>query len=230
MSNLKWFDTPEFRNVCMANKLEAAINGDGNLVLICPKYPGKAIEEKLAGMIPKEQPWQIVEGASMGLLASLKVMLMMFGARNVLFTHHLDHRLILDIHNPPKSTALQPGSPLWDQIAGAMKSDEFVQTYQIRVDGEVYRDSDGYTKADDLPATPEEMEDDGDHRPLSEQAKESTQEFQRAQREPPKPVVKAKVEDNRFDYDREFLPKDVGTDVKILLESCNSVEEFLKNI
>ena len=39
-----------------------------------------------------------------------------------------------------------------------------------------------------------------------------------------------KINDDRFDYDRDFLPKDVGMDVKILLESCGSVEEFLKNI
>ena len=39
-----------------------------------------------------------------------------------------------------------------------------------------------------------------------------------------------KIYDDRFNYDRDFLPKDVGMDVKILLESSKSVEEFLNNI
>lgn len=36
--------------------------------------------------------------------------------------------------------------------------------------------------------------------------------------------------DDRFDYDREYLPADVGTDVRILLESSNTVEDFLSKI
>ncbi|MBE3145397.1 MAG: hypothetical protein IMZ61_15970, partial [Planctomycetes bacterium] len=38
------------------------------------------------------------------------------------------------------------------------------------------------------------------------------------------------VKDERFDYERPFLPEDVVTDVKILLETTGSVEEFLKSI
>jgi hypothetical protein len=233
--SLQWFDNPEFRNVCIQNKLEAAINGDGRLILICPKYPGKEVEEKLTGLIPKEQQWAIVEGISMGLCATIKVMLMMFGVRDVTFKNLPGHHIVIEIENPPKATATQPGSPLWDQLAQGLQQDAFIAnggSYQIRVNGEVYRDSDGYVKPDDLPTSPEDMEDDGDHRPLSEQAKENMSEFQQAQRRaqrntpPPKPAVK----DDRFDYDREFLPKDVATDVKILLETCGSVEEFLKNI
>lgn len=212
----------------MENKLEALINGEGSLVLVCPKYPGKAIEEKLGGLIPKEQPWAIVEGASTGNLSTIKVMLMMFGARDILFKNLPDHRLVLEVENAPQATALEAGSPIWDQVAHVIRSDEFVQSYQIRVNGEVYRDSDGYVKPDDLPGSPEmDMEEQP---PLSEQAKANMQEFQRAQREPPKPIVTAKVEDDRFDYDRDFLPVDVGMDVKILLESTNSVEDFLKSI
>ena len=36
--------------------------------------------------------------------------------------------------------------------------------------------------------------------------------------------------DNRFSYDRDYLPTDASTDIKILLESTGSVEEFLKHI
>lgn len=38
------------------------------------------------------------------------------------------------------------------------------------------------------------------------------------------------IDDGRFDPDRDYLPEDVGTDLKIRLEAAQSCEEFLKQI
>jgi hypothetical protein len=96
-----------------------------------------------------------------------------------------------------------------------LQRDPFTQAYEIRVGccqenpaGEVYRNSEGVS---------EEPDDGPVHRksPLLTAAKK---------------VKTPKISDGRFDYDKEFLPKDVALDVKILLESCPTMEEFLRNI
>jgi hypothetical protein len=38
------------------------------------------------------------------------------------------------------------------------------------------------------------------------------------------------LDDGRFEYEKDFLPADAATDVRILLESTGSVDEFLKQI
>jgi len=54
----------------------------------------------------------------------------------------------------------------------------------------------------------------------------STEELEAPQAE--QKSIMVEVNDTRFNDDRAFLPPDVSTDLKILLESTNSVEEFLK--
>jgi hypothetical protein len=127
------------------------------------------------------------------------------------------------------NTATQPGSPLWDQVIALLQQDPFTKSYEIRVGcchedpaGNIYRDSNGYARPDPVEGVPEENEVDEEPRPVHQESPLLT-----AAKKDGKAL---KITDDRFDYDKDFLPKDVATDVKILLESCNSIEEFIKNI
>jgi len=215
-----WFDNPSFRNICIENHIEPMMN-NGRLFLICPKLPDEKTAEALKGLIPKEVDWRFAEGMSSMIMAAIKVMLAMFGVPSVAFGFGEGGRVILDLPPLRKSTATQPGSPLWNQVASLIQRDPFTQSWQIRVDGEVYRDSEGYSKPDPIDGVPEDFEDEEDPQPVHQGSPLLTAA---------KKVKPPEIKDDRFDYDKEFLPKDVGTDVKILLESCQSVEEFLKNI
>lgn len=222
----RWFDNPKFRDLCIQNHIEPVISGDERLVLICPKLPDEQTASTFAELLPKDLDWGFSEGMSTVTMASIKVMLAMYGATRVVFQFVEGGKVVL-LMPPLKGTALQPGSPLWDQVVMILQKDPFTKAYEIRVgcceekpEGDVYRNSDGYAKPDPSNAegVPEENEVD---EPVHQESPLLT-----AAKKAPVP----KITDDRFDYDKEFLPKDVGTDVKILLESCNSVEEFLKNI
>jgi hypothetical protein len=211
----------------MKNNIEPVISGDDRLVLICPKLPDEQTAEAFAAIIPKELEWGFSEGLSTMTMATIKVMLALFSVPMVAFKFVEGGKVVI-MMPPLKGTATQPGSPMWDQVVGLLQRDAFTKTYEIRVgcteenpNGEVYRDSNGYTKPDPVDGVPGENEvEEGEpvhqESPLLTAAK--------------KGVKPPEIKDDRFDYDREFLPKDVGTDVKILLESCQSVEEFLQKI
>ena len=223
----QWFDNPKFRELCMQNNIEPVITGEDRLVLICPKLPDKQTASAFAEMIPKGMAWDFAEGLSTMTISAIKMMLAMYRVPMVAFKFSGDGKVVLMTPPLKASTATQSGSPLWDLIVGVLQRDPFTQAYEIRVgcceenpEGEVYRNSDGYAKSDpsNSDGVPEENEVEGpahQESPLLAAAKR---------------VPVPKITDDRFDYDKDFLPKDVGTDVKILLESCNSVEEFLKNI
>jgi len=215
-----WFDNPKFRDLCIKNQLEPVI-GNGHLVFICPKLPGKEIEEALAELIPKEFKWEFRERMSTMFEAAIRMVLMIYGVMSGKFQFNPNGEVILELPALKKSMATQPGSPLWDKIAGMIKQDAFTKSFQIRVDGEVYRDSDGYSKPDPVEGIPEDNFEDNVHpvhqeSPLLKAAKRVT--------------VPDDVKDGRFDNGRDYLPTDVGTDVRILLESTLSVDDFLNNI
>jgi hypothetical protein len=100
-----------------------------------------------------------------------------------------------------------------------LKKDPFVETFTIKINGKVVRDSSQYVGSSEPSPIDDEGDDDQEHsyQILSEAPRQSTR-------------TPTAVKDDRFAYERPFLPKDVATDVKILLESTGSVEEFLKKI
>ena len=223
----QWFNNPKFRTLCMQNHVEPVISGDDRLVLICPKLPDEHTYESFAELIPKDLEWGFSEGMCTMNMAAVKMMLAMFHVPGVVFKFVEGGKVVL-LMPPLKGTATQPGSPLWDQVISILQRDPFTQAYEIRVGcceenpaGDVYRNSEGYAKPDssNVDGVPEENEVDDE--PVHQESPLLT-----AAKKGPVP----KITDDRFDYDKEFLPKDVGTDVKILLESCDSVDEFLKNI
>lgn len=219
----QWFDNPRFRSLCQQNRIEAMINGNRKLVLLCPKYPGQEVEKQFKELIPEGQAWEIVMGLSTPIMATIKVILLMYGITDVGFKSLPGNKAIIEIFDvSKKNMATQPGSPLWRQVAAFLERDPFVQSYEIIVDNEVYLNSDGYAKAD----TPT----------ISAEGEEFDEESMSSPRHVSSPLVgrvrgsSLKITDDRFDYNRSYLPKDAATDIRILLESTKTVDDFLKNI
>jgi hypothetical protein len=220
LMNTAFFDNPKFRNLCIENRIEPMINGEDRLVLLCPKLPDDNIKDQFKALIPSDMSWDFAEGLSHTIISAVKVLLVMFGVPAAAFGFGPAGSGAVELMIPeaPKATATQPGSPLWDQVANLLQRDPFTKVYRIVVGGEVYRDSTtGYVKPDDFDGVSEDM---------PQPAHQESQLLTAAK----KGVKPPTITDDRFDYDKDFLPKDVGTDVRIMLESCNSVEDFLKNI
>jgi hypothetical protein len=216
--NENFFDQQEFLALCKTNNIEPMITGDNRLVLMCPKYPGDGVAEKFKAMIPQEVPWTFVEGLSQTTMTNLKRGLKSVGLR-ALVQNMSDHRVVVDINPPENHPLAGTTSPIWDIFSGILKKDPFVETFIIRVNGKVVRDSSQYVESTE--SSP--IDDEGDYQ------EHNYQILPEAHR-PTTRTPAVSVKDNRFEYDRPFLPKDVATDVKILLESTGSVEEFLKSI
>jgi len=206
--DLRWFDNETFRDLCISNHLEAFINGDGQLILSGSKLPSPEVQKKFKALIPPEQPTMFTEGMSVAKMAILKVYLLAYGVSKVLFQHTSQGHVNFRAYTEDKSQATQPGSPLWDDVAAGLRSDPYVKTFKIYVNDKLYRDSEGYSEPDEpYEGSPEDRE------PVREKAS-------------PKIAVK----DDRFAYEREYLPPDVGTDVQILLETSEDSQAFIDRI
>jgi hypothetical protein len=213
----EFFSMKEFLDLCKVTRVEPMITGDHKLVLVCPKYPGDEVAEKFKALIPEEVPWTFAEGLSQSTMVQLKIGLKSIGFNRVVIQNMPGHRVALDIEPPEDHPLKGMTSPVWDIIAGLLKKDPFVETFIIRVNGKVVRDSSQYVGSTE----PSPIDEEGDY----------MEHDYNIQPEAPRTTTKLPAtNDNRFAYDRPFLPKDVATDVKILLESSGTVEEFLKNI
>lgn len=242
MNNKAWFYNSAFKEFCKTRGLEPQLNDIGDrLVLICPKVPEQPLQDEIAKelteFVPGEVEWGFSPGLSEGTRRVLGAYLKANGvpdaveASGPLGTMRMPNKALaygddgdvtLIFLALPKVTALQPGSPVWREIGHLLQKDPYTKTWQIVVGQDVYRNSEGYEKPDEDPNEGMDMnsEDTSREMPLIPQT----------------PIVRAnagekfpKINDNRFDRDRDPLPKD-NMDLKILLESCGSVEEFLKNI
>lgn len=210
----RFFDTREFLDLCKANRVEPVITGDNQLVLVCPKYPGKDVEDKFKAMIPENVPWSFAEGLSQVTVSRIKAGLMGIGITKVIVQMLPGHRTVLHVYPPEKHPLAGSASPIWDIISGILQKDPFVQTFAITVYDQVVRDSEQYVGSPELPIDNEGDDMEHDYNILPEAKRTPT----------------VAVKDDRFAYDRPYLSKDAATDVKILLETTGSVEEFLKNI
>ncbi|MBE3144240.1 MAG: hypothetical protein IMZ61_10005, partial [Planctomycetes bacterium] len=149
--NENFFDQKEFLDLCKANRIEPMITGNQQLVLMCPKHPGKDIEEKFKTMIPEEVPWVFSEGLSQTTVARIKVGLFSLGLDRVMLQNLPGHRVVIDVISRPDNSPKKGQflltlrtSPLWDLISGLLKKDPFVETFAIRFNGTVVRDSSQY--------------------------------------------------------------------------------------
>lgn len=232
MSN-EWFNN-EFIGLCLDNGVEPVLSGDGQLRLICPKKNDKVLSG-IISRIPKEQKYEVLESMKTATIVKIKLMLQMIGATGLSVKDEPDqHRVtVMAMGDMQQNEALQPDSPFWNEIAFVLKDDPYVSSYEIKCNSITVRDSATFNPDDNsiLGSMKKEMEkvEAGDAPSTDPILQKMFGSSGPARSESPKVKLPA-VTDDRFDYDRDFLPVDVGMDVKIMLESCSSVEEFLAQI
>ena len=198
--------------------------------------PGQSVLDKILSKVPKDQAYLVMESMRTATPIKLNMILAMSGAEGCGLeddpkTHKVTVRVKADMQ---KIEHFRPDSPFWNEIAFILKDDPYVASYVIKCNDILVRDSDTFNPDGQnsiLGQLKEEMQkvETGKGPDMGNFLKGlgDVQDIAPAKKENV-PVVA--IKDSRFDYDRDFLPKDVGTDVKILLESCNSIDEFLKLI
>jgi hypothetical protein len=238
-----WFYEQRFKDFCIEKGLEPQLNDIGNrLVLICPKIPQGPLQKEIVRgieiLVPKEVHVEIQPGLSMNTRRIIMTFLHSHGIQpfikvqgtykegevtipNIAIMINPDKEgevalIVLMVNQTPSN---QPDAPIWREAGQLLQKDPFVKHWSIIVGPDLVRNSEGFVKGDvrTFNSYPEEME-------------ESQPDWEEKKSISGTSKVPATTKDDRFDYDREFLPEDVGMDVKILLESCQTVEEFLKNI
>lgn len=230
MSN-EWFNN-EFIGMCLDNDIEPVLTGDNQLRLVCPKKPNDKLMSALKARIPDGQPFVVLESMKTATIMKVKMMLQMVGATGMSVQDDPSkHKVtVLVIGDMQRNEALQPDSPFWNEIAFVLKDDPYVNAYEVKCNDIPVRDSETYNPDGKsiLEAMQEQMKqvEAGDAPRVLDNLLQDMRDSKKSQ---PKVKLPA-VEDDRFDYDRDFLPADIGTDVKIILESCSSVEEFLAQI
>ena len=207
-----WIDR-EMIEVLTSYHIEIAAAG-GMTTFVCPRMPPPAVKAMIEKKLPYNLDRQFIEDVSIG-----TTLLLMEEVEK----HHATikiqslpvHRAVLDICTDESSSLKDDNIPVWGKIMAVISRDSFVEAFEIRLNGEtIFTSEESQTKI--MREAAVEV--------LSELEEEVLSDLKKNV-----PPLKA-LEDNRFDYDRDYLPTDVGTDVKILLESCNTVEDFLKSI
>jgi hypothetical protein len=237
-----WFYEQRFKDFCIEKGLEPQLNDIGNrLVLICPKIPQGPLQKEIVRgieiLVPKEVQVEIQPGLSMNTRRIIMTFLRSHGIQPfmkvqgacgdvaianiaLLINPDKEGEVALIVLMVDQTPSVQPDAPIWREAGQLLQKDPFVKHWSIIVGPDLVRNSEGFVKGDvrTFDSNPEESSD----------FEEPYEEFQSQPNLRPSKIQA--IKDDRFDYDREFLPEDVGMDVKILLESCHTVEEFLKNI
>jgi len=208
---MDWFNQ-EFIRKCKEKGVEPIRNGMGQLLLICPRIPPKEVQEEILAMVPSAVSSGFVPSLSNTTKAMIGLLLAQYGVTGLAFGSNNQGSCALEVEGEER-TALMPESPLWGKVIHLMKNDPYTRDYQIRLNGKTIIDS---QSGEYVPP------------PVIDSDEDSYEESESPSRPVEKPLVA--VKDDRFDYDRDFLPPDVGTDLRIVLESTKSVDEFLKLI
>jgi hypothetical protein len=221
---MDWFNQ-EFIRKCKEKGVEPIRNGMGQLLLICPRIPPKEVQEEILAMVPSAVSSGFVPSLSNTTKAMIGLLLAQYGVTGLAFGSNNQGSCALEVEGEER-TALMPESPLWGKVIHLIKNDPFTQNYLIKLNGKVIADS----QSGDY--VPEEADFDESGDPTDAVLNEFQVEAMNAATE----KVQARfgntpqIKDDRFEYEKDFLPPDVGTDLRIILESTNSVEEFLKSI
>lgn len=212
MNMMDWFNA-NLAKTCFDFNLEPAYDEKEKILYIFgTEVPDQEVQEQILALIPKEQPVKFLSSITGGTKALICLLLKFSGGSGIIFRCNPDHEVILEVESSNKLIS-DPSSPMWAEITRILKADAFTKTIKYVINGEAYEPV-GNSDSSESPF-------------------ESYKEEERSMRRRPLPKSKpvpGKVNDNRFDYDREYLPEDVGRDVKILLETSDSVEEFLGKI
>jgi hypothetical protein len=213
----EWFN-PEFINTCLSYNVEPQLTGN-SLRLYCPKAPPESIKSKILKLIPSGQPAEFIACLSSYTRAAITVYFGLHGAKESKIRITPGNGVVLDARGSAGNSILtDPENPVYGRMVYILKQDPYTEQYIIRYNGLVMVDS-------GVPNNHEVYDSDLSGMDENPEPVKRTLRTAGSSAKATTPVP-----DDRFDYDREFLPKDVGTDVRILLESTSSVEDFLKAI
>ena len=209
MKDTNWFNR-DFIQFCLGYDIEPVINGDEKLMLVCPKIPSQEVQQAILKWVPQDQPSEFKPFLRTMTRSLIGILVASNGAKGVDFGFKDNHGVMVNVVAPSGMTF---SDDMWNKIAYLVKNDPHTETFEIYLNRKIVRNS----------SSPNAYED-------KDMFGEEGVDFDPPSVAKEKPTVVPTIKDDRFDYDRDFLPKDVGTDVKILLESTNTVEEFLKSI
>lgn len=193
--------TKEFLDVCESLDMEP-VETNGTLVLLCSEFPEVDQMHKFDGIIPDGVKVAVKESLKTITVSAIQKYLQDMGVREGMFMMSADHYVHLEVIGP-HDARFHKDSPVWNDVRAALLMDKYTKGIMIKYNGQVVL----YNTTEDLGKA--ELMD----KPV-----------------PQAETIMVAVKDNRFDDDRAFLPKDVSTDVRILLESTNSIDEFLQHI
>jgi hypothetical protein len=209
-----WFNA-NFTKSCFDLNLEPAYDERSQMLYIFgADIPDQKVQDKVIALIPKGQKVEFMSS----LMTSTKVMINLImkysGCSNIMFRCNPDHEVVLEVEFS-EPILCEPSSPIWTEVTRLLKADAFTKTIKYVINGEVYE-----------PIPSGENPEGQGHNPTDL----VQEEFMRRRPLPKTNSVPGKVNDDRFDYDREYLPDDIDKDVKILLETTNGVDDFLSKI
>jgi hypothetical protein len=216
--------------VCEENNIEPIMVND-QVMLICPKTPDEDVREKILSLIPEDQPSTFIESIRTNTKVNIEYILGVYQPRSVRFRIPKKNHILLDVEGQ-EQTCFVSGNPLWGMIASCLNTDPFVKSYMIRFNGKIVLDSENLGAVEeainDAVKVVQDAENDFEHDPADINPMPVVESNKPAmtRRKVAAPVIK----DDRFNYDKEFLPPDVGTDMKILLEATKDSGEFLRSL
>jgi hypothetical protein len=191
----------EFLAVCEELDMEP-VETNGSLILLCSERPELDMMHKFDGIIPEDVKVTVRESLRTITVAAIQKYLQDLGVKEGMFMMSADHYVHLEVLGDHEAK-FEKGSPVWTDVRAALLMDKFTKGIMIKYNGKVVL----YNTTEDLGVA--ELMD----KPA-----------------PQAETLMVAVNDSRFDDGRAYLPKDVATDVRILLESTNSIDEFLQRI
>jgi len=230
-----WFNK-QFIGLCLDNNIEPILTGDKQLKLICPRTPTSDVLNKITSNIPEEQDFEVIESMRTDTPLKINMILKMSGAQGCSISENpKTHEVTVNVQaDMLKIEHFRPDSPFWNEVAHLLKEDSYIESFLIKCNDNLVRDSkvfnpnEGESILGSIKKEMETMKSDNPNDILQDirgmVKKETVKSSEKTSSNSPT------IKDDRFSDDRDFLPKDIGTDVKILLETCNSIDDFIKQI
>jgi hypothetical protein len=195
-----WYN-PKIFELCMRYQIEPVFR-EKLLILTCSKEPSDEFLQELDSLLPKDVVVEGRIGLKRSTVAFINIVMAVFGGNVESFLCPNIGEVILKVTTPDDNKALDPVSEFWDQIVSRLVADSFTEQYTIYRNGVEVRRGAVSKKEEGVSSVPKI-----DNK-----------------------IVVPKSNEDRFDYDREFLPPDVGTDVRIALETTQDSGAFLRSL
>ena len=136
----KWYNL-KFRDKCLKHDVEAVINGDNTLVFICAHTPEIGIQKELLEQVPETQKHEFVERLKLVTVATISFTVSHLPGLKLtpppMFepSKRNPRHLILSV-----SGDIEVEDPMWTSIRTALEKDNFVESYEIHLNGHSFVD------------------------------------------------------------------------------------------